>query len=291
MKYKINLSLFLQKHCKAVYYIVPSLLILILSFTANSFSIDKRVINRYALWDMAGRSYETFLYEMNLPQSVGAIFVGGTPNDLVKTEKFYQKVNIGYIFTSQLHSLLFGTKITEFSMASYINSVFVISAIVFSLLAGYLIFKNGYLSIIIFLLIMIFRNFCHGLIYGLPLRHAYAVFNPTMAFAIFTLIIVFLKNNSKKYWMPFILSGFIIAYIEYCRTSEGQIVIISLLLFAILMSLEYFRIKRENFKKIFLGILIVFITIYVGYAGFYKMIEAFEYHRDKKFNFPKTEEK
>lgn len=283
--------LLFQKYNKQLYYIIPILAILILAFASNFFSIDKKIINNAQLLDMAGRSYETFLYEMNLPQSVGAIFVGGTPDNLGKTEKYYKKVNIGDIFTSQIRSLLFGTEITQFSIASYINSVFGISAILFSLMAGYLIFKNGYTSILIFLLIIIFRNFCQGLIYGLPLRHLYAVFNPALAFSIFILIIVFLKNNSKKYWMPFVLSGFIIAYIAYCRTSEGQIVIASLFLFTIIMSLEYFRIKRENFKKIFLGILIVFIAAYVGYVGFYKMIDAFEYHRDKKFNFPKTEEK
>jgi|GEM_PF-1761829 len=291
MKYKINLSLFLQKHCKAVYYIVPSLAIIILSFTASSFSIDKRVINRYAMWDMAGRPYETFLYEMNLPHLVGAIFVGGTPENPVKIDETYKKINMGDIFTAQLRSLLFGTKITQFSIASYINSVFVISAILFSLLAGYLIFKNGYTSILILLLIIIFRNFCQGLIYGLPLRHLYAVFNPVLAFCIFALIIVFLKNNSKKYWLFFVLSGFTIAYIMHFRPSEGQIVLSSLLLFTIIMFFEYLRIRDKNYRKLIAIISIMSASMYIGYFGYQKMVDVFEYHRDVKLHFSTSSEK
>lgn len=282
---------FRDKNQMTLYYIIPIVMIIIFSFMTDFFVINKKVINKDCLWDMAGRPYETFLYELNLPNTVGAVFVGGAPDSLIKTEKYYKKVNIGDIFTSQLRSFLFGTKITAYSIASYINFMFGISAIVFSILTGYLILKNGYASIGIFTMIIVFRNLCQGLIYGLPLRHAYAVFNPLIAFSVIIFLIMFLKDNSKKYWMPFILSGFIIAYIEYCRTSEGLIIIAPLFLFTIIMSLEYFRIKRENFKKIFLGILIIFIAAYTGYAGFYKMIDAFEYHRDNKFNFPKTEEK
>lgn len=84
MKYKTNLSLFLEKHRKTAYYIVPFLVILILSFASNFFSIDQKVINSGQLLDMAGRPYETFLYEMNLPHSVGAVFVAGTPDNLEK---------------------------------------------------------------------------------------------------------------------------------------------------------------------------------------------------------------
>ncbi len=290
MKYKTNLSLFLEKHRKTAYYIVPFLVILILSFASNFFSIDQKVINSGQLLDMAGRPYETFLYEMNLPHSVGAVFVAGTPDNLEKTEKYYKKVNIGDIFTSQLRSL-FGKKIAVFSISAYINFMFGISAIFFSLLTGYLIFKNGYISIVIFLLIMIFRNFCQGLIYGLPLRHLYAVFNPLMAFSIFILIIMYLKSFSKKYLLPFILSGFIIAYISFCRTSEGQIIIAALLLFTLLMVIEHLKIKKGDLKKILFNISIMLAAIYLGYLGYYKMIAAFEYHRDKKLNLPPVEEK
>lgn len=286
----LQLHLLFQKYNKQLYYIIPILAILILAFASNFFYIDKKVINRESLWDMAGRPYDAFLYELNLPSSVGAVFVAGTPDNLEKTEKYYKKVNIGDIFTSQLRSL-FGKKITVFSISAYINFMFGISAIFFSLLTGYLIFKNGYISIVIFLLIMIFRNFCQGLIYGLPLRHLYAVFNPLLIFCIIISLIVFLKNQSKKFWIIFILSGFTMAYIAHCRTSEGQIIIVSIALFIAVMCLEYLRVDREYLKKILFSILIVFVTMYIGYTGYYKMVEAFENHRDKKFSFSPTYEK
>jgi hypothetical protein len=223
-----------------------------------------------------------------LPHSVGAVFVAGTPDNLEKTEKYYNKIDIGDIFTSQIRSL-FGKKITESSIAAYINFIFGISAILFSILAGYLIFKNGYISIIVFLLIVIFRNFSQGLIYGLPLRHTYAVFNPLLAFCIIISIIIFLKNQSKKLWIIFILSGFVMAYIAHCRTSEGKIIIASMVLFVAVMCLEYLKVDRKYFKKILLGVLIIFATMYIGYAGYFKMIAAFEYHRDKIFNLPALE--
>lgn len=283
--------MFFRRQWKSIiYYIIPLLTIIILAFASDFFYIDKKVINRESLWDMSGRPYSTFLYEMNLPRSVGAVFVAGTPDNLEKTEKYYQKVDIGDIFTSQLRSL-FGKKITVFSISAYINFVFAFSAILFSLLAGYFIFKNGYVSIIIFILIVIFRNYSQGLIYGLPLRHLYAVFNPLVVFSIIIFIIMFFKNNSKRYWMLFVISGFIIAYISHCRTSEGIIAAVSLLVFTAIMSLEYLRIKGKDLKKVLIGSLIVFVTIYAGYFGYQKMVTAFEYHRDKKFNFSKTEER
>lgn len=283
-------NLFLHKHNKTLYYTVPLLAILTLAFMTGFFSIDRTVINKAQLGDTAGRPYETFLYELNLPSSLGAVFVAGTPDNLEKTEKYYKKVNIGDIFTSQLRSLLFGTKITAVSIASYINFVFGVSAVLFSLLVGYLIFKNGYISILVFLLFMIFRNSCQGLIYGLPLRHAYAVFNPLLASCIVIFIVMFLKSRSRRYWTIFVLSGFIVAYIAYCRTSEGQIIVASLILFTVIMSLESLK-RREDLRPILISISIIFATMYAGYFGYYKMVTAFEKHRDKKFNFPPTKEK
>lgn len=239
---------------------------------------------------MSGRPYETFLYELNLPNSVGAVFVAGTPDNLEKTEKYYKKVNIGDIFTSQLRSLL-GKRITAFSISAYINFMFGISAVIFSILVGYFIFRNGYISIPLFLLIVIFRNYSQGLIYGLPLRHAYAVFNPLIAFSIIIFLIMFLKDSGKKYWIAFVLSGFAAAYIAHCRTSEGKIAVASLSVFMIVMLIEYLRIRRKDYKKTLVGIVIVFITMYAGYSGYYKMVTAFESHRDKKLNFQATEEK
>lgn len=283
--------MFLHKHNKTLYYTVPLLAILTLAFTTGFFSIDRTVINKAQLWDMAGRPYETFLYEQNLPSSLGAVFIAGTPDNLEKTEKYYKKVDIGDIFTSQLRSLLFGTKITAVSIAFYINFVFGISAVLFSLLVGYLIFKNGYISILVFLLFMIFRNSCQGLIYGLPLRHTYAVFNPLLASCIVVFIVMFLKSRSRRYWAIFVLSGFIVAYITYCRTSEGHIIRASLILFAVVMSLESLRTRREDLRPILISISIIFAAMYAGYFGYYKMITAFEKHRDEKFNFPPTKEK
>ena len=240
---------------------------------------------------MAGRPYKTFLYELNLPNKMGAIFIGGTADNIERTEKHYKKVNIGDIFTSQLRSLLFGAKITVSSIASYINFMFGVSAIIFSILAGYFIFKNGYISILIFLIIIIFRNFSQGLIYGLPLRHAYAVFNPLIASSIFILVIIYFRGFNKRYMAPFILSGFAIAYISFCRTSEGQIIIAALLLFTLLMVIEHLKIKKGDLKKILFSTFAMLAAVYIGYIGFYKMIEAFEYHRDKKLNLPPVEEK
>lgn len=281
---------FLSRYRKSLYYTIPILAILILACASNFFYIDKKVVNQRSLWDMAGRPYETFLYELNLPNSVGAVFVAGTPDNLEKTEKYYKKVNIGDIFTSQLRSL-FGKKITAFSISAYINFIFGIFAVVFSILVGYFIFRNGYISIPVFLLIVIFRNYSQGLIYGLPLRHAYAVFNPLIAFSIIIFLIMFLKDSGKKYWLALGLSGFATAYIAHCRTSEGKIIIASLTVFAILMLIEYLRIRQKDYRKTLVGIAIVFIAMYAGYSGYYKMVTAFEYHRDKKLNFQTTGEK
>lgn len=286
-----SINTFLEKYQKQLYYSVPLLTIMLLLFATNLFFVDKKVINGDSLWDMAGRPYKTFLYELNLPNKMGAIFIGGTADNIVRTEKHYKKVNIGDIFTSQLRSFLFGTKITASSIASYINFMFGVSAIIFSILAGYFIFKNGYISILIFLLIIIFRNFSQGFIYGLPLRHAYAVFNPLVAFCSFILIILYFRDFNKKYLAPLILSGFAIAYISFCRTSEGQIIIAALLLFTALMVIEYLRNNKRDLKKTLINISIMLAAIYIGYTGFYKMIAAFEYHRDKKLNLPPVEEK
>jgi len=288
MKHKANLLFFLKKHHKALYYIIPILTIIILSFTSDFFSIDKRVINRYALWDMSGRPYETFLYELNLPNTVGAIFVGGTPENPVKIDETYEKINTGDIFTSQIRSL-FGKKITAFSISAYINFTFGIFAVAFSLLSGYLVFRNGYISIVIFMVIVLFRNFAPGLIYGLPLRHEYAVFNPLIASCIMIFIIIFFKKNTKRYWILFILSGFAIAYITHIRPSEGQIVIFSLVLFSGILSLEQSWVIKKNHKKLLVNISIMLVAIYSGYFGYQKMIAAFEYHRDIKLNLPVSE--
>ncbi|MCK9614356.1 MAG: carbohydrate binding domain-containing protein [Candidatus Omnitrophica bacterium] len=282
---------FVTKYNRFVYFITALLFVVVIFILINSFFIDKRVVNQTCLWDMAGRPYKTFLYELNLPHQVGAIFVGGTPKKLFPTERCYGAHNIGDIFTSQLRSLLFGTKITEFSIASYINFIFVISAILFSLLAGYLIFKNGYVSIPLFLLIAFFRYFDQGLIYGLPLRHAYAVFNPPLIFCIFMTIILSFRNLKKKHCLIFILAGFIVGYIQHCRTSEGYIAIVSLLSVALMIIGGYLIFQRHNLKKIFINLLIIFIAMYVGYLGYQKMISAFKYDRAKKFNFAVAKEK
>lgn len=283
--------LFLKKHHKFFYYIIPILIIIVISFISNFFYIDKKVVNtnRGYLLDMSGRSYGTFLYELNLPSTVGAVFIAGTPDNLEKTEKFYMKVNTGDVFTSQLRSFLYGKKITEFSIAAFINFMFGIFAILFSILAAYLVFKNGYITILIFLLLVIFKDYNQGLIYGLPLRHAYAVFNPLIAFCSIIFISIFLKNYSRKYWFLFVILGFVIAYIAHIRTSEGQIIILSLMLFTFLQFLTDLRIRKKEFKRAVLGISILLVAIFVGYLGYQKMVAAFEHHRDKKFNFPPAE--
>ncbi|MDP2922432.1 MAG: hypothetical protein Q8O30_01760 [Candidatus Omnitrophota bacterium] len=288
-KYKFVISFF-EKYHKPFYYAVPLLAIIMISLVFGVFSIDKKVINKACLWDIAGRPYNAFLYDLNLPHRLNALFISGTPEHLAKIEKLYSQFNTGDIFTSQILSLLFGIKITEYSIAFYLNIVFCISAMLFSLLAGYLIFKNGYVSILLFLLINIFRTFCEGLFYGLPLRHAFAILNPLLTFCIIVFLIVFLKTHNKKYWAIFILSGFVLSYIWHCRTSEGYISIAALLLFLAVVSVGLLKTKKISYKKAAADILIICITIYAGYFGYQKMIDRFKEDRDKKFSFPKTEE-
>ena len=181
-----------ERNSRIYYYTVPLLTILILSFITNFFYVDKRVINEQFLWDLKGRPYSEYLNDLNLPHKVGAVLVAGTMDNIEKIEKNWGLVDAGNIFTSQIRSLLFGTKITAISIASCINFVFSASTILFSLLAGYLVFRNGYLSIVIFLLIVLFRNNSQGLIYGLPNRFTYAIFNPLLTFSVLILIIPFL---------------------------------------------------------------------------------------------------
>jgi hypothetical protein len=83
-----SIHLFFKKYHKQFYYIIPLLTIVILSLASNFLYIDKKLINKGSLWDIAGRPYETFLYELNLPHSVGALFVAGTPDNLENTEKY-----------------------------------------------------------------------------------------------------------------------------------------------------------------------------------------------------------
>ena len=277
-----------KKDSRIYYYTIPLLTIILLSFITNFFYVDKRVINELQLWDLGGRSYSVYLNELNLPHKAGALFISGTLDNIEKTEKYYGLVEGGDIFTSQIRSLLFETKITAISIASYINFIFCISAILFSLLAGYLVFRNGYLSIVIFLLIVIFRNDCQGLIYGLPNKYTYVVFNPLLTFSIFILIITFLKNPRKIYWIIFGASGFAIAYIGHVRTSEKAIIILSLIVLAIItiICIKKLRIRKEILSKTLISISIIFATMFAGYLGYHKMIDGFRHHRDKKFDFP-----
>jgi len=274
-----------KRNSRFYYYTVPLLAILLLSFITNFFYVDKRVINEQFLWDLKGRPYSEYLDELNLPHKAGAVLVAGTVNNIEKIEKSWGLVDSGNIFTSQIRSLLFGTKITAISIASYINFVFSVSTILFSLLAGYLVFKKGYLSIVIFLLIVLFRDNCQGLIYGLPNKFTYAVFNPLLAFSIFIAIIIFLRNPRKIYCIIFGVSGFAIAYIGHVRTSEEYIVVLSLIVFVTMMFIKKLRIRQVELSKILISISIIFASIFTGYLGYHKMVDGFQYHRDKKFGF------
>ena len=275
-----------ERNSRIYYYTVPLLTILILSFITNFFYVDKRVINEQFLWDLKGRPYSEYLNDLNLPHKVGAVLVAGTMDNIEKIEKNWGLVDAGNIFTSQIRSLLFGTKITAISIASCINFVFSASTILFSLLAGYLVFRNGYLSIVIFLLIVLFRNNSQGLIYGLPNRFTYAIFNPLLTFSVLILIITFLKNPRKIYWIIFGVSGFAIAYIGHVRTSEEYIIVLSLIVFVTMMFIKKLRIRQEELSKILISILIIFVSMFTGYLGYHKMIDGFRHHRDKKFSFP-----
>lgn len=269
-------------------FAIPLVMIIFISVVTNFFSINEKILNRDYLWD-AIRPYNTFLYEMNLPDSVGAILIAGTPEDITKTERYYGRGENGLVFINQLISLLFGIKITVFSQAYLINFLFGVSAVLFSILVGYLIFQNGYISVVVFSMIVIFRNLCPGLIYGLPLRHLFAVFNPLMVFPIFIFIAMSVGNFTKKYYIIFPISGFVVAFIGYIRASEGMVITYSLILFILILSIQQ-SIGKKDFVRILRTIVIIFAAIYIGYFGFQKMVTAFEHHRDTKFNLPPDDE-
>jgi hypothetical protein len=278
---------------KIITLTIPLITILLLSFSSGFFEIDSKIIHREQLWDLLGRPYIESLKELNLPKSERAVFITGNPNKIKKIERYWKKAELGHIFSCQILSLLPGIKITPTTIAFLINFLFGIFAILFSLLTGYFIFKNGYSSILIFALIIIFRNNCQGLIYGIPYKYSYPVFNPLAFFCIFIFIIIFLGNQTKRYWMCliFILSGFVTAYIGHIRSSEIQIAVAALIGLILLMLIEYYRINgKKSFNKIIFKFLIALMFIYAGFFAYQKMIDAFEIHRDNKYNFPPNEE-
>lgn len=255
---------------------------LAISFASNFFDVESRIINRANLWDMAGRSYKTLLSDLNLPAKVGALFITGTPDHIEKMEKYFKNLDFGDLFTYQVGSLL-GIEITEISQAAFISYVFGATALLFSLLTGFFIFKNAYASVILFIPIAILRNFSQGLIYGLPNKYSFATFNPFLVFSFFIAIILYLKHPAKKYLPVFILSGFILAYLEFCRTSEGMIIKASILLFMATMYFKNLTCKNQ-FKKTLFWLLLAFTATLAGYVGYYKMVSVFETHRDNKLN-------
>jgi hypothetical protein len=123
---------------------------------------------------------------------VGVLLITGTPENVNKIEKYFKKVEPGHILIPQLLSLLFGIKITLYTIAFYINLWFRLSAILFSLLVGYKIFGNGYVSALIFLLLAVFRNSCQGLLYGLPYRYTHPVVNSLV------FLLLFYTDHEKK---------------------------------------------------------------------------------------------
>ncbi|GJQ57636.1 MAG: hypothetical protein D8M57_00155 [Candidatus Scalindua sp. AMX11] len=277
----------LLKNSGFSYYVFPLLIIIVLSFITGIFKINDKTINSAHLWDMAGRPYKEFLNDLNLPQKVGALLVSGTPENVGKIEEFYKKVEPGNKLIPQLLSLLFGIKITPHIIAFYINLVFGLSAILFALLVGYKVLGNGYASIVLFLLLALFRNSCQGLLYGLPNKYSHPVMNPLIVFVIIIAIILFLRNSGKKYAPIFLLSGFIIALINCIRTSEFQIIIATLFVFIILIIINGIRGNFERYRR---RIVLLLTYMIIGYFGFQMMMVGIETHRDKKFNFPPNEE-
>jgi hypothetical protein len=270
---------------KIFYYTVPLLIILVFSLLSGFFCIDERVINGNYLWDIGGRPYKAFLADMNLPHSEGAMFIFGEPCAIEKIDIKYGKYANAHIFSCQILSFAFGIRITSEIIALIINSLFCVFSILFSLSVGYLVFKNGYISIPILFLIIILRNSCPGLIYGIPDKYSYPVFNPFIAFCIFIFIVEYIKGRSKNYWINiiFLMSGFVIAYIAHARSSEKLIIISSLIVFTPLMFIEFLRIYK-NPKKIIFRMVLLSLFMYAGYCGYQKMIEAFIDQRDNKCN-------
>ncbi len=268
------------------YYVFPLLLIIVLSFITGIFIINDRTINSPYLWDMAGRPYKEFLNDLNLPNEVGALLVSGTPENVDKLEKYYKKVEPGNKLIPQFLSLIYGIRITPHTIAFYINLVFGLSAILFALLVGYKVLGNGYVSILIFLLLALFRNSCQGLLYGLPYKYTHPVLNPLIVFIIIVSIILFLKQSGRKYIPIFIFSGFVIALINCIRTSEFQIILATLSMFLTLVVFMGLRGNIENYKS---RIVLMTTCMFVGFFTFQMMMLGIENHRDRKFNFPQNE--
>lgn len=226
----------MQKYNSPFHLTVALSVILAIAYVSNFLNVESKLINRGLLTAPRGNPYKEFLAEMNLPSKTGALLVVGTPDNLVKMEIPFKNDSMGEFFTYQLGSLL-GIEITQFSQAAYINYVFGSAAILFSLLAGQLIFTNAYSAVILFIPIVIFKNFSSGLIYGLPNKYSFSTFNPFLTFCLIITIISYLENQAKKYLPLFIFSGLILGYLEFCRSSEGMIIKATIILFMAVMCL------------------------------------------------------
>ncbi len=270
------------------YYTIPVLAIVIIASTLGLFHINSRIINRTYLWDVVGKPYIHFLTDLNLPRSLGAILIARDRETLSiePVEKQYHRYNTGDIFTNQLRSLLFNTNITPSSMSFYLNGVFVSSGILLSLLLGYGVFRNGYMGVLVFALIALLRQSCQGLIYGLPMRGTYAVFNPLLAFSIIAAISMFLERRRTFFpWACcFFVCGFILAYTEHCRTSEKLILSTSIYLFIGVMVIALMKCDNAR-RRILLSVVILLLSINVGHVSYRGMLTLFEKHRDTKIQF------
>lgn len=273
----------LGKYKKSVRFVVLLMAMYFIAQAGNVFEVEERFIESGYLSGGVLRDYQSFMNDLNLPGKVGALFIAGTPELVEKSEKYYGSIETGEIFTSQLRSLQ-GTKITDVSIASFINGIFGVSAMLFSILVGQFIFKNGYVSLVIFISIVIFRSYSQVLIYGIPDKHSYVVFFPLAVFCVFIALIRFMREPGLICGMVFILCGFVTAYIASFGEVEGVVAVVSIALFAFVMGLKYLMINKKHLTRILLGMLLTPVAMYIGYTAFFQIIESFKNDRDQKFN-------
>jgi len=266
----------------ARYYLYPGLLILLLSAATGLFRVDDKVINYASMVDYSGETRAEFLEDLNLPLKMGAVLLRRIGGQVVPSEKLifsYGPID-GEILPHQLMALLLHKQVTERTIAFFVNGMFGVFAILFSLLAGYLILGNGYLSVPIFLFLALFDRCSPGLIYGMPDMHAYMIFNPLIMYCLLGVLLYFLNGGRKKAAPLIVLCGTFFAYTIHVRTSEGMIEIAALgAFFAVLL------LQHQHKRRLLGALAIASVLLGLGCATYSGATEALRRHRDSKISF------
>ncbi|MBI3553530.1 MAG: hypothetical protein HY077_13625 [Elusimicrobia bacterium] len=263
-------------------FLLPPLIILGLAAAFGLFKIDDSVINYPNLGSFDGRTRMDFLADLNLPRETGVVLVKRIAGQLVPSERAmfsYGSVD-GESLTHQLICLVMGIRITEHTIAFFINAAFTILCAIFSLLAGYLILRNGWLAIPIFALLAAFKLLSPGLIYGMPDMHAYMILNPPLVCSVFILVMHFVRTGRKHSLLSLIPAGFLLAYTGHIRMSEALIALASLFIFAVF--LVWLGPRR---KKIGGALLAAASLLALGWASYFGAVAGLRAQRDRKIVF------